>query len=208
MTGAKGCYGMLHRKWLIALISLTALAGCRQQSQQVLPTLIPTLSGQTQATPVGLPTTTAQPTQLPTAVPVQRPTLPPTWTPSPAPTQTPDLVTPTENVISATQAQLAQATLPACANFREDRDRFQSTFRLGTSPQVVWTPADNAISYRVSVIDDTGRELFSDLTKDTQYSFRADLFERGKVYGWQVYPIDPLGQQMCLPRGSELYPQG
>jgi hypothetical protein len=201
---------MLQRKWLIALISLAALVGCRQQAQQVLPTLMPTAGGQTTqatASPVGLPTTTAQPTLPPTAVPVERPTLPPTWTPSPAPVQPTDPPTPTTDVVSATQAQLAQATLPACANFREDRDKFQSTFRVGTSPQVVWTAADTAISYRVSVIDDTGKELFSDLTKATQYSFRADLFERGKVYGWQVYPIDPLGQQMCIPRGSELYPQ-
>jgi hypothetical protein len=197
---------MLNKKWLITLISLAALVGCRQQSQQVLPTLIPTQGGQSAPTvPVGLPTTTSEPTKPPTAVPVERPTLPPTWTPSPAPTQTTEPATPTTDLTA--QAQLAKPTLPACADFREDREKFRSTFKVGTSPQVVWTPADSAISYRISVIDDGGNELFSDLTKDTQYSFRADLFERGKVYGWQVYPIDPLGQQMCTPRGSELYPQ-
>jgi hypothetical protein len=104
-------------------------------------------------------------------------------------------------------APAALPTLAVCSTFRADLTKFKPEFKVGSSIEVFWTPTDTAIGYRVALIDDKGQEAFSDLTADTKYTFRADLFTRGLSYGWSVYPVSSIGQQMCEKRGGELFPQ-
>ncbi|MBI5669769.1 MAG: hypothetical protein HZC41_17365 [Chloroflexi bacterium] len=181
-------------------LSLFVLAGCGQQSDAPLPTLMPT------ALPAEAATATTIPTQAPTSTPLVRATLPPTWTPSPASAQE----QPTETPLTANQEVNIPAekpTLEACGPFREDRSRYNPQFVAGTDVMVAWVPATGAPSYRVNVVDESGEEFFADYTADSTYTFKADLFERGKRYGWNVYPMDALGQQMCISVGGELFPQ-
>lgn len=180
-------------------LSLFVLVGCGQQTAAPLPTLMPT------ALPVDAPTATVIPTQPPTSAPIVRVTLPPTWTPSPAPVE--QLPTETPIVNQDVSIPTEKPTLEACGPFREDRSRYNPQFRAGSDVTVAWVPATGASSYRVNVIDETGEEFFADYTADSSYVFKADLFARGKRYGWSVYPMDSLGQQMCISVGGELFPQ-
>ncbi|NWG16606.1 MAG: hypothetical protein HXY41_08225 [Chloroflexi bacterium] len=168
-----------------------------------MPTLMPT------GLPVEMPTEAPAATLPPTEPPVQRPTLPPTWTPSPAPVEAATLPPTEPPAVDNPNAGLppSQATLPACATFREDRSRYSTSFRLGSEAAVAWIAAETAASYRVNLIDEFGTELFAGYTTETTFLFAADLFERGKRYGWNVYPMDAMGQQMCISVGGELFPQ-
>jgi len=184
-----------------AIISLFA---CTPQ-QQTLPTLV--------STPT-VPPTSAAATGTPTTEPTRRvpPTFPPTWTPSSVTIQTPEATPTTEGAPLVIPSPLP-TPLAACATFGADGDRNVSTFPIGSAPQIFWTPVQGAASYHVALLlvdpnseDASGEEMFGDFTTDTSYTFQADLFELGKFYGWEVYPIDALGQQMCLSLGDELIP--
>ncbi len=207
------------KRCLAALVVIAfALAACGgQPASQTLPTLIPTPGGvQPSATPtVASAESTTEPTQVP--LPLTRPTLPPTWTPAPG-----DQTNSTDNT-AVTNQPLATATLavsdtPApvatevptlvvCGGFVANRNKSTSTFTVGATPQIFWTNVDTAARYRIRLLDDTGAELFVDFSLQPTYTFRADLFQKNKVYAWSVYPEDSLGQQMCTERGAELYPQ-
>lgn len=195
----------MRKLWVILVMGL-ALTACGQSSNDVLPTLIPT-PGQVEA-----PTEASAPTEAPTAVPLTRATLPPTWTPA----GQNDLTTEPVSVTEPTQQGVIQSqptnpnvlpTLAVCGSFAADRERSISTFDAGQTPQVFWTTVATAARYRVDVIDEFGAEIFTDYTLDTTYTFKADLFQRGKRFGWGVYPEDAFGQQMCTERGAELFPQ-
>jgi hypothetical protein len=82
-----------------------------------------------------------------------------------------------------------------------------SEFIVGTAPLVAWAPMQDAAHYRVYLIDEFGFEILVDFTVETAYTFSADLFVAGERYGWEVYPVDVLGAQMCLKRGGELLPR-
>jgi hypothetical protein len=180
------------------LILALLLAACGSQSEGELPTLIPTLGGVEAATATTLPPTEP----LPTQAPIVRPTLPPTWTPSVVPTEPQNQATETPVVLPT---GIPLATLEACGTFLVDLERSTSTFKLGESPAVYWSPAAGAMRYRVSVIDEFGQELFMDYAIDATYSFPAELFKAGKRYGWEVYPEDNIGRQMCFQQGAELF---
>ncbi|MCB9451686.1 MAG: hypothetical protein H6672_09615 [Anaerolineaceae bacterium] len=180
------------------LVGVVVVAAACQPAAEVLPTLAPTLA---QDAPTQEPTDV--PTAQPTSPPPERATLPPTWTPSPAAA--------TETPIPATETPVPPVILPpsplaACATFGVD-SRNQTFFPLGSSPQVFWLPADGASSYRAALIDEFGEELLVDYTIDPTYIFPSDLFERDKRYAWDVYPMDDLGQQMCISIGDEIFPQ-
>jgi hypothetical protein len=179
------------------LILALLLAACGSQSQAELPTLIPTPGGVEAATATSVP-----PTEPPTQAPIVRPTLPPTWTPSVVPTEPGNQATETPVVLPT---GIPLATLEACGTFLVDLERSTSTFKLGESPVVYWSPATGAMRYRVSVIDEFGQELFMDYAIDETFSFPAELFKAGKRYGWEVYPEDNIGRQMCLQQGAELF---
>ncbi|MBZ0277853.1 MAG: hypothetical protein K8I60_17025, partial [Anaerolineae bacterium] len=97
--------------------------------------------------------------------------------------------------------------LAVCAAFGLDTQGNSLTFPIGTSPQIYWLPVEGAVSYRISLINDLGEELMADYTAETTFAFQSDLFARDKRYGWQVYPMDLLRQQMCIAVGAELIPQ-
>ena len=188
---------MKHLTKFILLISgLMLLAACGQQpANQVLPTVMPTSANV-------VPPTATQPTTIaPTQSPLERSTLPPTWTVSPVPT-----IAPTATIDTTVQAQLVKPTLAVCGGFAADREHSMNTFTAGSPVQVFWTAVDTAARYRVALRDDTGQELFVDYTLEPNYTFKAELFERGKRYSWSVYPEDSINQQMCFERGDEILP--
>jgi hypothetical protein len=112
-----------------------------------------------------------------------------------------------------------QVTLPTplavCATFDEDVARNPRSFAIGESPQVFWTAVQGAATYHIALVsvdpatpEAQPGEVFADFTSDTSYIFPAELFEAGKLYGWEVYPVDGVGQQMCVSLGAELFPTG
>ncbi|MBZ0291547.1 MAG: hypothetical protein K8L99_03175 [Anaerolineae bacterium] len=158
-------------------------------------------------------------TAAPTATPMslERPTLPPTWTPSPsaaddtsqqaeeataAPIDNNEPAAPTEDP----NAFIPPTALEACNSFGEDRTLNQRTFTPGAPVQVFWTPVEGAASYSVSLVNSTGSVLETEYTRETTYVFSPELFTENDLYGWEAYPIDPAGRQMCISRGAELVP--
>lgn len=201
----------MNKSFTALIIIVFALAACSPQSSETLPTLIPTLGSGVEAatqTPV-------QPTEPPTSAPLARPTLPPAWTSVPGSADNgslsgdaSSLATPTpESLNTPPPAATEVPTLVVCGIFVADRSRSTSTFKVGESPQILWTKVETAARYRIRLLDETGSEIFVDFTLTPGYVFRPDLFQAGKVYGWSVYPEDSIGQQMCSERGAELYPQ-
>lgn len=183
---------------------LLLLAACGQQpSVETLPTLAPTALPPEETAPVEAVSPSATP------IPLDRPTLPPTWTPSPEPTRAG--AEPAGQNTAAAPATVeqpqGQPTLIVCGTFAVDRQRSSPTFTFGNAPVVYWTAVITAARYRINLIDESGAEIFVDYTLEPTYTFRADLFQRGKRYAWEVYPEDALGQQMCLKRGQELFPE-
>ncbi|MBZ0290716.1 MAG: hypothetical protein K8I30_24030 [Anaerolineae bacterium] len=181
------------------MMFIVVLAAC---APEVQPTVIPATAEVTEEI------VTPQPSATP--LDLRRPTLPPTWTPVSGseaqsstvdPAQTPGTQAPT------TAPQFVPATpLEVCNTFGEDLQRNKRTFTVGEAPQVFWTAVEGAASYSVSLIDETGEVLLTEYTIEPTITFDASLFEKGKLYGWEAYPIDRIGQQMCLGRGAELFP--
>jgi hypothetical protein len=182
----------MQRYLIILLFACISLAACAQQEDiQALPTLAPS------------PTTEIV-TEPPTPTEIKRATLPPTWTPVQEVTPTATEVTPTVSVDTPIPPP---TPLEVCATFGEDRTQNKRTFTFGDSPTVYWMPVQGAVQYSISLVDETSTALYVDYTADTKFTFDASLFEQGKLYGWEAYPIDNIGQQMCLARGAELFPQ-
>ncbi len=186
--------------WLV--IALVLLTACTPQPQ-TLPTLIPTNT---------IPATDEAPEQTPTAEPTRRipPTFPPTWTPAAEVVAT--LATVATEASNTVQI-IPPTALEVCNTLGEDIDRNTRTFPLGAAPMVAWTGVQGAATYHISLIavdmatpDAQPNETFADFTTDTTYTFPPELFEAGKFYGWEVYPVDGVGQQMCQSVGAELFP--
>lgn len=191
---------LLHKLAIIVLlITLFFTSACGGPPEAQLPTLIP------EPEEIILPTATTAPSATPTERLLVRPTLPPTFTPTdtetPAPTETPtETYTPVIAVYTPD---------PSCANFRVRTDTSTTTFPLGSAPRVEWTPMVGAERYWIIIADDRGITLRNDIyVAETSYTFSADLFEAGRVYGWTVAPINNAGVQMCLEIGLELIPIG
>lgn len=179
----------MRQNLMVILLAGLVLASCAQE-ELVLPTLAPS------------PTQEIV-TEAPTPTPVRRATLPPTWTPVQAATPTAIEVAPTEEA----PVPIPPVTpLEVCATFGEDRTLNKRTYTAGQPAQVFWTPVQGAVQYSISLVDQTGKQLYVNYTADTNFTFDASLLQAGKLYGWEVYPIDALGQQMCLGRGAELFP--
>ena len=173
------------------------MAGCGPQATEVLPTLIPTPQ----------PPVAATDTPIPAVVPTQtvdngtRPTLPPSWTPSEVPTDT--VIPPTETPIPQATAF---PTLVACGPFDIDRNKSAATFKVGQPVEVYWVPVQGAVRYRIGVLDGTNQEIFMDYAVNPTYTFKPDLFEKGKHYAYKVYPEDSLGRQMCFAVTGDMSP--
>jgi hypothetical protein len=190
--------------FVVALIVLITAAACDSQIQPTAPP----------------PSPTEEVTPAPSATPLElrRPTLPPTWTPSPDPngaqvqattdTQSANVQTTAVQQVTQVPAFIPATPLEVCATLGEDRERNKRTFVIGESPQVFWIPVQGAASYSISLIDETGTVIHTDYTTEPTFTFDSTLFQQGKLYGWEVYPIDAIGQQMCLGRGAELFPEG
>lgn len=185
---------------LLALM-LLLVAACTPQAPEALPTLAP------------LPTAANTDTPAPTQTPLIRATLPPTWTPEvqASPENDAAQAEATATTISAPAQPLAvfsPTALAVCAGFGEDLQRNTRTFPIGAAPTVYWTPVEGAVQYYVALVDENGEIVQVNYTAETGFRFDESLFEAGRLYGWEAYPIDALGQQMCLSRGAELIPEG
>lgn len=186
---------------VLSLVGIMVLAACNTQ-----PNALPTVqSFPTEAPPTA--TFTPAPDQ-PTATATRslaRPTLPPTWTPVPTETASP---TPTEVFPTATFFN-PPPTLPAgCASFVVDFASNTTAFPAGTAPTVRWIAAEGAVRYRLKLVEvPSNRVIAEDIyIAETSYQFPADFFEAGKLYGWEVYPINERGDQMCFQVGEALQP--
>lgn len=175
-------------KKVVIIIVILLLASCRSQDTQ-LPTLFPS------ATPLAAPSLTFTPT------PLVRSTLPPTWTLTPVPTDTPlpPTNTPPPTVLVPTLS-------PACNTFGPDFNRTPREFPVGAAPTVYWIKVEGAGSYHLSLVDDNANQLVDTIVVDTSFTFDKALFKLGTRYGWEVYPLDDKGIQMCYSRGGELLP--
>lgn len=190
---------------IFLIIPLLLLAACNQQES--LPTLVPTEPPpEPTATPPEVEATEASepPTAVNTPVPRTRPTLPPTFTPTPSETPT---LTPTEVIPTATFFNPPPTLPEGCSGFNVIFEQTDVEFPLGGSPTVSWTTVSGAPTYWVILESSSGRVLKDDIfIAETSYTFAADLFERGQLYGWKVLPLDAEGVQMCFQRGGELIP--
>lgn len=183
----------MHRGSILFL-ALFVLTACATQ-QTVLPEITPS----PEITATEVVTATAAPTLAP------RSTLPPTWTPGVPPTDTP-----VGGAEAATQVPptIVQPTLPeACNTFEPDLERTPRNYVAGQDVTVYWTAVDGASFYYVALTDETATVILRDYTEEPSYTFPADQFEAGKLYGWEAHPINALGIQMCLARGAELFPE-
>lgn len=186
-----------HKFALITLAMMIFTSACGGQPEPQLPTLAPAPEE------LVLPTPTIAPSATPTERLLVRPTLPPTFTPTdtetPLPTETPtETFTPVIAVYTPD---------PSCNNFRVLTETSMTSFPLGTAPRVEWTPVAGAERYWIIIANDAGITLRNDIyVAETSYTFPADLFEAGRIYGWTVAPINNAGIQMCLEIGLELIP--
>ncbi len=151
-------------------------------------------------------------TEAATSTPFVVRTLPPTWTPSPQADAAVDSSgdngaaastqpAPEEN----TEPELiAPTALEVCATFGEDSTLNKRTFTPGSPVQIFWTPVEGAASYFITLIDQFGDTVQTDYSSQTTLVYPPELFKPNSLYGWEVYPIDPAGRQMCISRGAEL----
>lgn len=182
---------------------LVLVSACNTTTDEsALPTLLVTQQQINTTAPSSEPT--SSPTQGPTATLRVRPTLPPTWTLTPtlSPTPTATLVVPTRTPV------VIQNTLPpACSTFDAVFAESDVQFNVGQSPRVTWTAVEGAELYRL-ILSGPGGVIINDqiYLRETTYTFEASLFTAGQLYGWEVYPINPAGIQMCFAVGLELLP--
>lgn len=152
-------------------------------------------------------------TEAATATPFIVRTLPPTWTPSPVPeggnisTDGSAEATPPAAAEENPAPEIIPPTaLVVCDTFGEDRELNRRTFTPGAPVQVFWTRVEGAASYFVTLIDQNGNTVQTDYTTEPTLVYPPEIFEPNTLYGWEAYPIDPAGRQMCVSRGAELLP--
>ncbi|MAS34174.1 MAG: hypothetical protein CL610_09210 [Anaerolineaceae bacterium] len=191
------------QRYLLIIITFAFLAGCAPQpAQQSNPTESPDADLPAAATDTPDVTATA------TATVAQRSTLPPTWTPGVQPTVTVAAVNTSSGPTQVPPTTVPQPTLPeACNSFAVDIEQTPRNYQAGQDVTVYWTPVDGSEFFFVALTDNTAQVIFEDYTDDTSYTFPADQFEAGEFYGWQAYPINAIGNQMCLSIGAELLPE-
>ena len=190
---------MTTRRRLILLVIFLSMTACA--SQQAAP-----------PTEASLPTATHTEDAIATPQPTiaQRSTLPPTWTPVPQEVEATAEATNTP-VPTPTLGQQSAAPAPAlpdaCDNFGPDLSQTPRTYRNGEDVTVYWNPVEGAAYYYIALTDQTAAVVHEDYVAETSYTFSADLFESGNLYGWQAHPVNSAGIQMCLAHGAELFPE-
>lgn len=192
----------IYRAWVGLLLFSLLASACTQE--ETLPTLIPTAVPPTEEMP---PTAESAVESVPTATATQRvrPTFPPTFTPTPAPTDTP---TATQVFPSPTLFIQYATPNPACNTFDTIFEQSDYEFAVGVSPRATWRAVEGAQLYRLILKESNGRVINDQIyLAETTYTFPADLFEVGRSYGWEVYPINAQGDQMCFAVGLEMFPQ-
>ncbi len=101
----------------------------------------------------------------------------------------------------------APVSADVCNSFGPDLDQTPRTYRRGTEVTVYWTPVEGAEYYFVALTDETGTVVMEDYVAETSYLFTSDFFEGDNLYGWEAYPLNAAGIQMCAARGAELFPE-
>lgn len=185
---------------MVILMGVLVLGACTQQ-EEALPTLIPTAD--------------VAPTEVPTIAPTQasevvvvtqrvRPTFPPTFTPTVAPTDTP---VPTQVFASPTLFIQYATPNASCDTFDTIFEQSDYEFAAGVSPRATWRAVEGAELYRLILKESNGRVINDNIyIAETTYAFPSDLFLVGSSYGWEVYPINAAGDQMCFAVGLEMRP--
>lgn len=187
-------------RWSMIVIAVFVLVACAPQAEE-------------NVLPVDEVTEEVVETPQPTPTPLQRPTLPPTWTPSPVPGSS-EAQTAGETPSAGDTQQQAEppvviappTPLEVCAVFGEDRTLNNRRFTPGAPVQVFWVGVEGAVSYSISLVNEAGEVILTSYSIEPTFLFQPDVFEPDRMYGWEVYPIDNAGRQMCFSRGAELIP--
>jgi hypothetical protein len=190
------------------LLAMALLAACTPATEGALPTLIPvdqqaTTDAAQNTGPSPSPTHTLPPSDTP--LPLVRPTLPPTFTPSPTASvpPSPTVFIPTPTLFIPPGGQEPES----CSTFRIRFQESDREFAEGEAPRVSWNPVEDAELYRINLLQSDGQVLQRDTLLGTQYVFNESFFEFGNQYGWEAYPLDVTGGQMCRSIGGELIPR-
>lgn len=183
------------------LCLMLLMVACSPQEEIVLPTEA-RLDADVTAEAVASPEVDESPTETPIPpTPTRQFELPPTWTPTDVPPTSTPIILPTDTPLP-TPVSLP----PACDVFAADFERSDSQFTIGAQPLVAWIAAPGAELYRLRVIDEFGATILDEYLRETEYRLPSDIFEVGRRYGWEVIPLDSIGDQMCYQRGDILIP--
>lgn len=181
---------------------LLTLVAC-STPEDTLPTLAntgeQTPNVSTEATDIGVTSEVAA-----TTTPLRRPTLPPPNTVTPMPTETP-----TETPVFPSETPFVSFATPNpdCNLFDVVFEESSLEFVVGESPRATWLAIPGAELYRVILKQSNGYVVTDTIyVKETTYEFNAEWFREGISYGWEVYPINAKGDQMCFAVGRELPP--
>jgi hypothetical protein len=202
------------KQTVLILVFMIVLTACSPSAEeQVLPTLIVTdalVEGDVEVTAEVIDVT---PTEI------RRATLPPTWTPTPDPDAPEEAaagnpqiggeglaIIETGATEPAPMLQAPPTPLEVCFNFGEDREQNPRYYVPGQAATVVWTPVQGAQYYSIMLVNEAGESLLVEYVDGTQYTFGPELLTDRGLYGWEAYPVDSIGQQMCLSRGAQLFP--
>ncbi|MBN1202337.1 MAG: hypothetical protein JXJ20_10820 [Anaerolineae bacterium] len=139
--------------------------------------------------------------------------LPPTWTPWSRPTVTP---LPTSALgdnglndggslsISSPVPQAPTWTpLPDYCNELNPRGEDPEIY-IGEAATIKWDPIASVPMYLVEVRQPGGGIVLNEYTEGASMTISSETFEARGVYGWQVWPVDANGMQICFPISGEI----
>lgn len=136
-------------------------------------------------------------TEIPTQRPLVRETLPPTWTQTP--TNTPLPPTPTD-----TPAPTIEIASPpeACNDFGPNIENSSEEVTLGEDATIAWFTIAESPLYWVVVTNESGFQVFERYVEEGELRIPADVFATATRYGWEVRPLNDVGEQFCRGTGG------
>jgi hypothetical protein len=79
-----------------------------------------------------------------------------------------------------------------------------SDITLGDTASIEWIPVPTMGLYIVELFDSEGALTFSEQVEGTSFTFPAEVFPAGGVYGWMVTPIFSTGERTCVSISDEI----
>jgi hypothetical protein len=69
---------------------------------------------------------------------------------------------------------------------------------------LIWQALPEASAYYIRLNNPAGVMVFEDMTSATTYVFLAELFGSPGVYGWEAWPVDAAGVEICFAISGEI----